>query len=95
VFVGGTLDLGDKEMANARCREGTHRYELIPGIGAGLQRQKCANCGSVMIDLTDDESLDLVPAGLFTARRATVFAVPPTNDEGVGDKGFGRPKARR
>jgi hypothetical protein len=81
-------------MANAhKCRAGKHRFELVSGIGAGLQRQKCANCGSVMIDLTDDHELDLVAAGLFAARRSTVFSVPPTTEP--GDDGFGHPRARR
>ncbi len=81
-------------MANAhRCPAGKHQFDLVSGIGAGLQRQKCAICGSVMIDLTEDHELDLVAAGLFAARRSTVFSVPLTPES--GDEGFGRPRARR
>jgi hypothetical protein len=80
-------------MANAKCRAGKHRYEPVPGIGAGLQRQKCGNCGSVMIDLTDDDGPDLTTAGLFAARRATLFSVRVTDE--TTTETFGRPRARR
>jgi hypothetical protein len=81
-------------MANAqRCRAGSHRYELVSAIGAGLKRQKCGNCGSVMIDLTDDSELDLSAAGLFAARRSTLFSVRVTEE--AETEGFGRPRARR
>jgi hypothetical protein len=81
-------------VANAqRCREGNHRYEAVSGISAGLKRQKCGTCGSVMIDLTEDEGLDLTTASLFAARRATLFSVRETDE--TTTETFGRPRARR
>lgn len=46
-----------------------------------------------MIDLTDDEGIDLTAAGLFTARRATLFSVRVTDE--TTTETFGRPRARR
>ena len=82
-------------MANAqKCRAGHHRYELVSGIVAGLKRQKCGTCGAVMIDLTEDESLDLTATSLFAARRPTLFSVRLPEDEATTET-FGRPRARR
>ncbi|HKX74061.1 MAG TPA: hypothetical protein VJR05_01590 [Acidimicrobiia bacterium] len=80
-----------------RCREGQHRFEDVPGAGAGLERRKCLSCGSVVIDLTTEESVTERPAGLFAPRRPTLFSVRP-DDAGeavASGAGFGRSRARR
>ncbi|HUO45522.1 MAG TPA: hypothetical protein VM470_01680 [Acidimicrobiia bacterium] len=92
-MVVGTKDLGGL-MAQARCRNGKHRYQTIPGNGVGVKRKKCVSCGSVMIDLREeiDESERVV--GLFAPRKPTLFSVKALADEEQGSGGFGRPRHR-
>ncbi len=82
-----------------RCRDGQHKFEDIPGAGAGLERRKCVACGSVIIDLTSDEAIaeEERSQGLFAPRRPTLFSVRPEDPKVpvATGAGFGKPRGRR
>lgn len=80
-----------------RCRGGRHRYEAIPGAGAGIERKRCNTCGSVVLDLTGAGEGSEPSAALFTPRRPTLFSVRAEmeKEESEVAVGFGRHRGRR
>lgn len=50
------------------CRHGQHRFMGQAGVGAGIRRNVCQDCGVVAIMLTDDAPVTTVSSRLFGAR---------------------------
>lgn len=59
------------------CRNGNHHYDGWFGAGAGLGRRRCADCGSIQIDLNEGEfAIGEDGTKVFAHRRPSLFSVP-------------------
>ncbi len=52
----------------ADCRHGQHRFAGQAGVGAGIRRNVCQDCGAVAILLTEEAPVTTVSSRLFGAR---------------------------
>ncbi len=53
------------------CRHGQHRFMNQAGVGAGIRRNVCHDCGAVAIMLTDESPVTTVSSRLFAVRTDT------------------------
>jgi hypothetical protein len=53
------------------CRLGQHRFISQAGVGAGIRRNVCDDCGTVAIMLTDESPVTTVSSRLVTVWTGT------------------------
>ncbi len=62
-------------MRKSECRRGEHDYKFSTVLGAGLRRASCGGCGTVTIDITDEQAGLNGPPNLFVGEedRLSIF----------------------
>lgn len=61
------------------CRNGQHRYLEQAGVGAGLRRTVCADCGAVTIDISQEMAVTSVSSRLRETRIEALGTAAPVN----------------
>ena len=60
--------MGRNMSKRTECRHGNHRFLAQVGVGAGIRRSVCSDCGVVAIEIIDEQSVTTVSDRLLEGR---------------------------
>ena len=79
------------------CRRGNHDYAKSTGVGAGIRREHCADCGAVRIVEAGETEPVLQAVGVFVGapRRESFLGSTATGLDLLEPRTFGQPRHHR